>query len=1347
MKKTIPFRSNVFVNLIVFVLSFSSLAAQTFPDYALSVETTTWQSIASTGTRLTQATNTYTQTITLPFDLEFGGATITQGSNVKVSARGRINFGNYGAYTYAHTHWNSPSGEFAIIPFFVEMSEMASGGGAWWLVRDDDRGGQELVVEWNGLRRYGASGDNVNYQVHIHSNGDIAVCYGPMTLQAGYWDTVFTFAVVHHSAADRVLITGTWDTDSSITMSNPSSIGSSPLMLGVPQSGLLLTYVRPLPPCPHPTHLTAVEVWQNGATLRWTGNGVAGAQYLVQYSTADFTPGEMGHPSFVATDTQYVINGLLADQQYYAYVRSDCAPDTSRWEGVQFQTSCNGMTHSDLPYTQHFDSVSESSCWRMLGQVAWSSQSGSGANLIRFCHLFFLDSYAIMPPIDYVGDLQVSFRVKMGPVMVGVMDDPSDTSTFMPLHECPATSVDWSSYTVRLSRYDGNGQYVAFKTWPNQYGVGGCWIDDVVLDTIQGCIAVENLRAARYNATSADIRWDDYDSVGNYLVRWVSGSSVADSAVVTTTNYTIMGLTPETAYTISVRILCDSLTSGPDTAITLTTRPTCMQPTALTADIISNRSVAVHWTEVNNIGTYRVVLKETYGDTVSVDTVVADTSIVYSGLSVSRQYTVYVSQLCSGMWTEARWETFRTEYSCPGPQAVTVDTVGTTWAEITIADTVGGSHLIVVQTTTQTDTIVTDSLHLMLARLIPASSYYVRVSSLCADSTYSGSVQARFSTPCSIITHAQLPYVETFDNCFPGDAWSLSPCWNVYTFAPANFVGTYYPTARYHHGTSGLSLYVNARSNSEPGFVVLPEVDSLTDLVLSMAVCCNWAGDARVDIGVMTNPTDTATFQPLGTYIPSVSGQWVAVEVPLAAAAPAAHHAAMRVGVVGTSGDALYFDNVTLGFSLSCDPPDSLVVSDITDSSALLTIVPSVTADTDAAAYRVVVASVNGSDTLVATSAAVALSCLSQATDYTVRVHSICPEGGVTLATGTSFTTACGVVRLPWFDDFESRPLYRMPRCWALTDTASVPPEVRQIVPPHSGSRALATVGVGRGMHSSFATPQVAPCTAPVVLDLYARAYEYTGPDTSFVSLRVSLLTDSGITILFMDKVLYSDWTHLQYVAPAGLLAGGGRFEFRVGHMDDSSSHPVYLHIDDISIAEACLPVTAVRVAVADTIPAGLTCRWLPQGTEDQWVVDVWNDTYDTSFTTVSPTADLGMLASLTDYCLAVEPLCPPSAIAPDSAVADTVCFTTPDLSDPTAVRPSSAFAFSLYPNPSRGDVTVRVGEPATVTVMDVSGRTVMAPTHVKSSFLIRRSSLPAGAYFVRCTAASGCHVAKLVLR
>ena len=55
--------------------------AQLFPDYGLSIETTTWQSIASTGTPVSFTYYNYA-TVSLPFDLEFGGATVLQGQDV-----------------------------------------------------------------------------------------------------------------------------------------------------------------------------------------------------------------------------------------------------------------------------------------------------------------------------------------------------------------------------------------------------------------------------------------------------------------------------------------------------------------------------------------------------------------------------------------------------------------------------------------------------------------------------------------------------------------------------------------------------------------------------------------------------------------------------------------------------------------------------------------------------------------------------------------------------------------------------------------------------------------------------------------------------------------------------------------------------------------------------------------------------------------------------------------------------------------------------------------------------------------------------------------------------------------
>ncbi len=1343
MKKTL-------ILLAATVIASVSAFAQTFADYSISVENTTWQSIAATGTRLTQVSNTYTQTIQLPFDLEFGGATVAQGQNVKISGRGRINFGTYGAYNYAHTHWNSPSGEFAIIPFFVEMSEMASGGQCYYLVRNDDRGGQELVVEWNHLRRYGATGDNVSYQVSIHSNGDIGVCYGPMTLQAGYWDTVFTFALVHDNAADRILTIGSWSTDSTIVTANPSQIGSSPLMTGTPQEGLELTFVRPLPPCPHPMHLVASEVWQQGATLRWTGNGVAGAQYLVQYSTTDFTPVSPSVMSHTATDTTYIISGLLEDQQYFVYVRSDCGPDTSRWEGVQFQTSCSPILHTDLPYTQQFESAASVTCWRKLGTVNWSSQQNVGGTIIRFANLFDSNSVAIMPPVDYVNDLQVSFRVTGGPVMVGVMDDPSDISSFAPIHECWANAASWSEYTVRLSRYDGSGQYVAFLAWPNQYGVAGCRLDDVVLEHITGCIAPEMLHTSHVSATTADIQWDDYDSVGLYRVSWTDGIT-SDSISVTTQYATLTPLTPEMQYTVSVRNVCDSATVGPAATVTFTTYATCVKPLAVTVDSVTRLTAHVSWTDPNPAGTYRIAVMTSPGhDTVLVDTVVGTTEYLITGLASVRRYRVDVSQLCSGVWTDAEWETFDNVYSCAPPQDITVDTVLTTSAIIRIADSLCTTHRVVLLAGTCADTFYVADSVVTVTGLQPATQYTVAAATLCSDSTLSDFVSATFATPCSVVTHADLPYVEDFENTIAGSVNTLSPCWTFRSFAPSNYTGMYRPDDGQYFGAAGHSLYVLAQQPDWPFFIAMPEVDSLDDLMLNLWVYCNRAGDSKIDFGIMSDPSDTTTFQMVDTYIPAVARQWVEVAVPFRGHGSAGHYPAMRVGVAsGTSGAPFFLDDVTLTYNLSCERPDSLSVLSITDTSALLAIHPATDADSDAMAYQVVVTSPYGDDTLIVTDTLVNLGGLHPATDYGVSVRSLCSEGGITLATSMSFTTPCGVYPLPWSEGFENSQIFSMPRCWQLADTLANSIDVRTTpIVAHGGVRMLHAGFSTAGSYVSFLTPELAATDAPVLLSYYARAFEIERfSDTTFVQLRVSLVSATGDTaILFADKVLLPDWTPCQHVVPQGLMASGGRFLFYASHLVYSSYSPAYLQLDDMDVSVACLPVDSLEVEAVDTVPTGFSASWQPQGNEAEWTVHLWSDAGDTTFIVAVPYAVLPTVPE-TDYCLAVEPLCTPLSVVPDSVEVDTICFTTPAVPTPISQVESGVWKVAIYPNPAYGDVTVTTVYPGLLTVLDLTGRVVVPSTRVDSSLLIPRSSLPKGTCFVRLVTASGTIVAKLVVR
>ncbi len=70
---------------------------------------------------------------------------------------------------------------------------------------------------------------------------------------------------------------------------------------------------------------------------------------------------------------------------------------------------------------------------------------------------------------------------------------------------------------------------------------------------------------------------------------------------------------------------------------------------------------------------------------------------------------------------------------------------------------------------------------------------------------------------------------------------------------------------------------------------------------------------------------------------------------------------------------------------------------------------------------------------------------------------------------------------------------------------------------------------------------------------------------------------------------------------------------------------------------------------------------------------------------------------------------------------------------------------FEIYPNPAHSDVTVSVGCPATLTMLDLIGRAVIPPTFISTYQHINISTVTPGTYFVRVTTAEGTVVKKLV--
>lgn len=77
----------------------------------------------------------------------------------------------------------------------------------------------------------------------------------------------------------------------------------------------------------------------------------------------------------------------------------------------------------------------------------------------------------------------------------------------------------------------------------------------------------------------------------------------------------------------------------------------------------------------------------------------------------------------------------------------------------------------------------------------------------------------------------------------------------------------------------------------------------------------------------------------------------------------------------------------------------------------------------------------------------------------------------------------------------------------------------------------------------------------------------------------------------------------------------------------------------------------------------------------------------------------------------------------------------------------NSQLQVDIFPNPASSDVTVRVGQPSTLTVIDMSGHEVISPTPIHSSLIIPHSSLSSGVYFLRVHTSSGVVMKKLLVK
>lgn len=350
------------------------------------------------------------------------------------------------------------------------------------------------------------------------------------------------------------------------------------------------------PSCPKPRDLATTASTQNSLTLTWNEMGSA-TEWEVEYGLSGFRQGSGTRVQ--ALSNPVTITGLSASSTYDFYVRAVCGFDDTSMVAGPFAaiTECGSI--SELPYVQNFDAFPGSTsttgttnlsqfCWSNINTgttypnypIAYSSSTyaNSGLNALRF-YIYgssaYSDQYAVMPALDpsiSVNSLMMEYKARPYSttstyslnVIIGVMSDSSDVSTFVPVDTLliPSTeSLIFRDYITMFNNYTGNGRYIAFKgvkpASSTGYNVGT--IDDIVLTNIPSCMHPLDVEIISYTSEDVTVSWHPLGNEYAWEVVAVPAGAAPESGIPQLASqypFTVDMLTPETEYDVYVRADC-----------------------------------------------------------------------------------------------------------------------------------------------------------------------------------------------------------------------------------------------------------------------------------------------------------------------------------------------------------------------------------------------------------------------------------------------------------------------------------------------------------------------------------------------------------------------------------------------------------------------------------------------------------------------------------------------------------------------------------------------------------------------------------------------------------------------
>lgn len=1102
-----------------------------------------------------------------------------------------------------------------------------------------------------------------------------------------------------------------------------------------PSSQIGLAYissisVTALSSCRKPMAVAVDSVTDVSAIVRWSSTGAFG------YELAIATLADIDSALYYATtDTALNLISLQPSTQYYVWMRSNCLGEYSEWTSPQtFYTMCD-----------------------------------SGFCTINI-HLVDNDYQGQLFNYAYVGVVAVVNGI---PVALAGGPGTSDAVVDVNLPVCSTDSVAFIWIDTNL--YEASG---IFSSLSYSFTVGdgtilaagngaGMYNGAVIYTTATPCPTCPpplslTVDAADTASSGLTLTWIPAPGTTEWVVS-IDGATVD---TVSDALYTFMGLAAGTTYNLGVATLCDNATSQFVTCqgVTACAGAMCEVQVEMGSlheyNIVWGGGNAVEVYAGNSLRGSASVPNGSEAATAYIPVCDGDslTLVWHAGSNMYASYCAFTAiapgddTLYVGTGSNVTDTLATSVVHCTGcmrPDSVAVSNVGNSSAVLSWSSTGATSYRLTVGDTV----IVTTDTTVTVTGLTPSSSYSYWLQSNCAGGN-SLAISGAFATACGPYP---LPYFEDFDNT---QRDQLPLCWSAHNQYP-DYMDVMTPSVyrAANRAYSGLnSLELASDGHHRPMAVSIPLTGAPANR-LHISFWLNGATHTGFEAGLMTDPSDTATFVPLYVITQAVLNYWhYQFTTDSATFSDSVYYFALRYTSTLAMYNDLFLDDLAIRRIPDCSEEFIDITVLNTDESSVSVGWNVGAGDNIGAYYNVVLFNDDGAvaDSINTNNDTLTIGNLPPAT-YFICVKLVC-GGTVSAVSDTAmFTIENAVCAIPVIDSAIVGEDFITIHFSTDADTTEL-----QLTSPAGITRTALTTANNYTFDnldhsSSYIVSLRAHCNGDMSEWVTTAVSTITVDCGTPTNLAVSDITFNSVNVSWSAAGDESMWNVHVFNNSYDSIYNCNDTSLIVNDLETNVEYTVQvqaicgIHSDisgpwsDILVfaTDYCRPVNNVTVTDIDVTTAVVGWDAGDNG-NGSWIIEYGPTGFsrgegESRLTEVNPYVISGLQENNT-YDVYVATVCDDDN---SSIFSEVVTFTT----GVQGVDVVGDNLITLYPNPAGKTVTVTCDVPAEMKIIDLSGRTVLATTLITTETVVSLEELALGAYFVRLLNSQGTIVHKLIVK